>query len=458
MIKFISGYDVIVVGGGTAGIIAALASGQEGVKTLLIERYGFLGGNITAGEVYQLMTFFDSDGVQVLKGVSQRLIDGLMEINGTVGHVVEQQGLLFKTCAVDPEALKYLVPIMMEHAKVDILLHSFTADVLMNKNAVRGVVVENKSGRTMISAHAVIDCTGDADVAAFAGAEYEIAKNQDLQPMSLIFRMGNVEINHLFDYVKSHPEEFKIAEDVDLEHIKETPFFINTLEFFPPWRNAIKEGKLPKEVAVQQCWIHTSGANIKRNEVNVNITRAECVDGTDAWALSSAEIACRKQVPEIVRFLKENVPGFENAFLFDTAPQIGVRETRRVIGEYVLNEKDVSQGRTFPDGIARSGAPIDIHESVGEKQYLWKKTSKRGSVAYEIPYRCLVPKEVDGLLIAGRCISATHTAQGSTRLAGTCMATGEAAGVAAALAVKSRTEPRSVDVKELRCILQGRTL
>lgn len=448
--KIAGRYDVTIAGGGTSGIVAALATARTGAKTCIVEQYGFLGGTMTASEVHQIMTFHASDSKQIVKGIPKELIDKLKNLGGSLGHVGEQQGYLQTCTPFDPEMVKYLAVAMTEEERIDVLLHSYIVDALTEGNRTRGIIIENKSGRQAVMSDVVVDCTGDADVAVMTGAPYQKEEKSKLQPTSLIFRMGNVNIKKMLRFMKENPHQFKFASDVDLENFEKIPYSMNCLAHFDAWKEAIRQGKIPSGIVIEQAWFATSGADIQRREINVNITRVADVDGTNGWDLSRAEIEARKQVIPIVEFLKQYFPGFESSYLVNTAPQIGVRDTRRIIGEYMLTKEDILRGKTFEDTIGKSACPIDVHESTAEGKFTWIKTNKRGSIAYDIPYRCLIPKGIDNILVAGRCISATHEALGSTRLMATCMVTGQAAGTAAALASRRRISLRTLEVKSLQ--------
>jgi hypothetical protein len=447
-------YDVIIVGGGTAGVMAALAAARMGARTIVVERCGFLGGTLTACEVHQIMTFHSSDGTQILRGIAQEFVEKLQGIGGSPGHCNEQQGHLMTATPFDPELAKYVLSRMLLESSVEILLHGYFSDTLASGRSVKGIVVESKSGRLEIEGKVTVDCTGDADVIARAGGEFVAESKKNLQPMSLILRIGNVDMDRMLEFMADNPDQFKFADDVDLETFKNTPYTMNCFARFKPWQRAISGGKLPDGLVIEQGWFASSGGGLKRGEINVNATRIANVDGTDAFDLSRAQLEAHHQAWSIYQFLKESFPGFEDSYILNTAPQIGVRETRRVVGEYTLTDDDILSARRFEDCIGLSASPIDIHQPDTEGEFTWRKTDFRGSAAYDIPYRILVPKDLDNVLVAGRAVSATHEAYGSTRLMGTCFATGHAAGVAAALSVKGAISPRDVNLEELKAALK----
>lgn len=406
----VSEHEVIVAGGGTAGIVAAVAAARNGADTVLIERYGFLGGTMTAGLVNPFMTFH-AGGKQIIKGIFQEIIDRLKDLDGYDEA----------TKAFDTEAMKLVADRMVKEAGVKLLLHTYITDVLVTrKGSVRGVEVHNKSGRQVLLGKVTVDATGDGDVAVMAGAPYEKGRLEDglTQPMTLNFRVGGVdakrmppreEINRLFEEAKAKGEVSIPRENV---------------LFFPTTR---------------------------KGEIHFNTTRVVKADGTKAEDLTYAEIEGRRQMVELMDFLRRRVPGFENAYLLMSGVQIGVRETRRIIGEYILTGDDIVKARKFEDAIARGSYPIDIHSPTGEGTTIRRLPPGE---YYDIPYRCLVPKKIDNLLVAGRCISSTHEAQAAIRVIPIVVAIGQAAGTAAALSVKFDVPPRELDVHLLQRTLR----
>jgi len=402
----ISEHDVIVAGGGTAGIAAAVAAARNGADTILIERYGFLGGTMTAGLVNPFMTFH-AGKEQIIKGIFQEIIDRLKDTGGYDE----------KTKAFDSEIMKLVLDQMIKEADVKLLLHTYITDALVTKeNIIKGIEAYNKSGRQVVLGKVIIDATGDGDVAVMAGAPYEKGREEDglTQPMTLNFRMGGVDVERM----PSREKINKLFEEA----------------------KAKGEIKIPRENVL---YFPTT----RRGEIHFNTTRIVKVDGTKADDLTYAEIEGRRQMAELIKFLKEKVPGFENAYLLMSAVQVGVRETRRIIGEYVLTGEDVIKARKFSDVIARGSYPIDIHSPTGEGTVIKKLPPGE---SYDIPYRCIVPKKVENLLIAGRCISCTHEAQAAIRVIPIVVAIGQAAGTAAALAAKLHASRREMNVPLLQ--------
>jgi glycine/D-amino acid oxidase-like deaminating enzyme len=426
--------EVLVVGGGPAGLGAALGAAWAGAEVILVERYGFLGGNATVALVMPLMSFhtqkdthklttprnlMPSDhgpGDPVIAGALRVLLERLVAGGGAIPPS-EETGFVVP---FDPEAFKLTALDLLDEAGVEMLFHSFASGVI-GDGKVEGVVFETKSGPLVIKAHTVVDCTGDGDVAARAGAPFGVGRVEDdlVQPMTLMFRMADFDSAAFQSYIASHPDQWRGVHGLwDLV------------------RRATEAGELdlPREDILFFGTSHD-------HEVSVNNTRVTQVLGTDVWDLSYAEWQSRQQLREIARFLRKYVPGFEQAYVVQSGVGAGVRETRRITGEYVLTGKDVLSARKFTDAIARGSYPVDIHNPRGHGTIL--KRLPPGE-AYDIPLRCLIPQGVNGLLVAGRCISGTHEALSSYRVMPIAMATGQAAGVCAALSARSGKNPRDI--------------
>jgi glycine/D-amino acid oxidase-like deaminating enzyme len=442
--------DVLVVGGGPAGIGAALGAADAGAAVVLAERYGFLGGNATAALVMPLMSFhtqraafeqadgaklFPTDhgpGEPVVAGALARLLSRLVATGGAIAP-----GLATGyTVPFDPELFKLAALELLDEAGVHLLFHAFASGVI-GDGPVRGVVFETKSGPVVVRARIVIDCTGDGDVAALAGASYEIGRDRDglVQPMTLMFRMVEFQRAAFEAYVREHPEQWRGVHGLwDLVS------------------QAAEAGELdlPREDILFFGTPHP-------HEVSVNSTRVTRVLATDVFDWSLAEIESRRQMRQIAAFLCRYVPGFESAYIAQSGVHTGVRETRRILGDYRLTADDVLAARKFEDVVARGSYPVDIHNPKGSGTVL--KRLPEGD-AYDIPLRCLLPRGIDDLLVAGRCMSGSHEAHSSYRVMPIVMATGQAAGVAAALAVRHGVPPRGAPVAEIQdeLIRQGANL
>jgi hypothetical protein len=429
--------DIVVIGGGPAGINAAIAAGRSGAKTLLIERYGFLGGMSTIALVYPWMTFHTMDGKQVIAGLAQEIVDRLKALKASPGHVRDTCGFVNTITPYDPEIYKVLVFDMLHEAGVKLLLHSFVDDVQVNGDRIESVRLTSKSGKIDVKAKMFIDTSGDADVAYLAGVPVLKGREEDqlTQPMTMKFRMRGVDLAKVKQYMIDHPDEF--YKKTPVAELSELPLTA-VQGFYKHW----KEAGLPIN-RDQVLFFPGPG----EDEVLVNTTRVQGLDGTQVEDLTEAEELGRKQVLMVADFMTKRLPGFEKASISQVGAQIGIRETRRLDGVYSLQITDVTEGRRFGDRIARSGYPIDIHDPKNKGvTAAWIA----GDGAYDIPYRCLLAKGVTNLLAGGRCISTSHEALATTRLTPSCMATGQAAGTAAGMAVKLGITPHMLNVEDLQ--------
>lgn len=433
-------YDVIVAGAGITGIVAAVTAAREGAHTLLVEGSSVLGGLVTGGRLTK------PTGV-INGGVYQELIDRAAA-SGGADREIRQSYWGTYTGVFDAEAMQRVVIETVEEAGVEVLLRAQVTDVLKDGARVRGLVVQTKSGTKVILAGAVVDASGDGDIAALAGAEFMLGRPSDglTQPLTSYFRVLNVNFPALVQDCQAHPEDMW---EVVLPEKAGSRNEDYALVFFATgFTQRIEKAKqagfnwiVPKDHI-------TLKAGLIPGEVNVNATRFHG-NGLDDRVLSRAEIEIRKQSYCVFDFLRQYVGGFENAIFLEVAPKLGIRETRRIVGDYVLTEADVRGEARFPDAIGWANAPIDIHEPGGEKGVMIAVGE-----GYGVPYRCLLPQGVDGLLMAGRCISVDDVAFGSTRNTPVCASTGQAAGVAAAYAARLNTVPRAVPVDVIQKTLQ----
>lgn len=408
--------DVLVVGGGTSGCAAAVAAARRGLRTGLLDRYGFLGGTATAAMVGCLCGVYtcSPNTVTVIRGYLEELTRAL-EARFS-GYKLKHRYQL------DHEALKLVLDGWLGDAGVELLFQTLMVDTLLDADGrtVRGVVVETKAGRGAILARLIIDSSGDADVVARAGGAFEKSPTSELQAPSLVFTMGGVDLEQALQTPQAEISRLLQAANASGEYHFNR--FSGGYSPVPP------EGK-----------------------VHMNITRITCVDGTDPDDLSRAYLEGRRQVDEYARFARRYLPGFEGAYIDQIAPQLGIRETRRMVGEYQLTTDDVLGARQFSDAICRGAWPLEIHPNEGTDT---TRIHLEGDTYYQIPFRCLVPRDLEGILVTGRCISTTHEAQASTRVMGPGIATGQAAGTAAALALSAGRVPRNVDVAQLQAELE----
>ena len=427
--------DVLVVGGGPAGLMAAQAAALvEGTKVMLLENRGSLGGNMTQG--LPLLGFLGRKGNEIIKGLPLRFVETLRSRGQATHH--RACPLHVSLTMIDPEGTKRLAWEIMEESGVKVLMYVMFVDVIKEGDQVKGVIIESKKGREAILAKTVVDCTGDGDVAFRAGAPMAYGNENGIaQPPTLMFSMRGVDSRKLRDAVADHPDIY------DIDFIPNEFFRADDNCTMVGFRNQIKAAreqgyKLPVERTIFMT-------GMAPDEWWVNMSRVNGVDATDPEQYTHGEEECIKQNAEIVRYLKAFIPGFENAYVDRVAPFMGIRETRRIIGEYILTEQDIFDCARFDDAIGVAAYPVDLHHPVGgDCTLMWCPD------CYDIPYRCLVPLKVDGLICAGRDISATHLALASVRVMGPAMCLGEAAGKAAALCARDGVQPRELDVPKLR--------
>lgn len=440
--RLVDGYDVVVAGAGTAGIVAAIAAARNGARVLLVERGGFLGGHIAGQLLEHSAGWFDAHGTRIVGGMPQELVDRLVAAGASPGHIRDDTGYTRYRVPVNHEIYKSVVTAWVVEAGVDILLFSPVCSVMSDGTRLEGVIVENKSGRAAYSAKAFVDCTGDADIAWLAGCELLSSPGDATQPVSLLFKLGGIDHGALLDYVAGNPSEFKMG--VAPEQLRQEPY-VNLWGFGDLLKRAHADGVL----SLLRHELHYSG-EVARGEAVINLTRHPA-DATRADDLTTAEIILRRQVLEALTFFRRYVPGCRDAFLAATASSVGVRESRRIAGVYELTEADIRGGRHFADNIAIGGFPIDSHDPKGPSLD-GSDPVKRG---YGIPYRALVPRRIDQLIVAGRCISAERRALASARITGTCMAMGQAVGTAAALSAASGRTLRDLEMSKLQDVLRA---
>ncbi len=415
--------QVVVLGGGPSGVAAAIASARQGADTLLVERYGFLGGMGTAAGVTSFCGLYaevHGEIVQVVHGVADDILVRLGHLNA----LAKPHSILGRTAAraYDNAAYKCVLDDAVLGSGARLLLHAYAAAIVRDGDVITSLVVETKSGRGAIVGDIFVDASGDADLCAMAGVPFDVGDEDGaLAYPTLMFRMGHVDTPRALAEGKPRLRELmKEAELRGAYQFRRRSAYINPQPHDGEWRANV--------------------TYIARED-------GRAIDGTNALELSAGEHDGRRQVRAFFSFLREYVPGFERAYLLDIAPQIGVRETRRVRGVYQLTAEDVLGCVDFPDAIGVNGWPIEKH---GGGDVEWRFLDGRGF--HQLPYRMLLPRggSVANALVVGRCASATQAAQGSVRVTGPCFVMGEAAGTAAAIAVSTATTPRAIDVAELQ--------
>lgn len=435
-------YDVLVAGGGTAGAVAAITVARHGLKVLVIEQMGYLGGTQTGALVTPMM---------------ELLIDGNPEIsavNYEIKERLEKQGD-GRGNWFNPEGVKTVLEEMLLEAGGHLLYFTTVIDVQKDNNKLEGLVIHNKSGIRTITASVVIDCTGDADVARLAGVPFESGKKSTgvNQPMSVRFEMGNIDLAKFGSFLK----ELGQNETTNLQDF----YGAHTLDvrwpLSPIFKKGLEEGIITKEDAKYFQFFAVPG---KPGVLSFNCPEIfENVDGTNAQHLTEAMVKGRQAIKRLVAFMKSSFPGFEDAYLLMSAPMVGVRESRRILGEYYLTAQDVARYRKFEDGIVKCNYYMDIHDMSEEDKKRLQSFETQKIVAaekyFEIPYRCCVPKGIENLLVAGRCISADFEAQSAMRIQQVCRALGEGCGHAAYTAIRKCQVPRAVDGKEVKKLMHG---
>lgn len=435
-------YEVAVIGGGPAGLSAAITAARAGRKVILLEKAGYLGGNATLG--LPLLGFLDLDGRRIVGGIAQEYVNRLTERGQCLGH---------RTCPkhnsvtnIDPEGFKVLAIEMCKEAGVDVILHLESCRTEVENGRLKSVVLYGKGNEVTVNADIFIDCTGDGDVAYLAGCSYEAGQPGTgvLQPPTVMFTLEDVDTKRLFDYIEEHPEEMTFSAsidhrpgyDADYFRASKNHVFVGLRKIFDRMH---AQGKCPVD---RETLIYIKSMN--EGEVYVNSTRLLNTDATDILSLTNAELEGQLQVAKLTEMLRENVPGFENCFISAIAPTLGVRETRRFKGIKYLTGDEICAGLIPEDTIGLGAYKIDIHSGT-DRSTLFKTVEQ----PFGIPYGCLVSAEISNLMFAGRCVSVDAATLASIRVMPHCMCMGQAAGQAAAMALREQIMPAQVDTKAL---------
>mgnify|MGYP000843899008 FL=1 len=434
-------WDVIVVGGGTAGSIAGIAAAREGAKTLIVEDNGFLGGSATASLVTPLMSNH-VEGKPLNTGIGLEVMERLSQ-SGDCGAIYNNLGYF------NWEMLKFTLEEMYLEANGELLYHTHFAAPIMEGKQIKGIIVENKSGRLALLGTVIIDASGDGDVAHLAGAPIEAGDEDGKnQAMSLRFSVANIDINKFADFLSTLDGYKQDIRFLHTAHVNGKRYSIT-----PLFEKAYAEGVLKED---DGDYFQIFGVPGRPNELGFNCPRiSNKTDGTNIDHLTNAQIEGRVRIKRLLNFMKKFFPGFENSYIGAVASMVGIRESRRVRGEYYLTESDYYEAKKFPDAIARNRYPIDVHSHKKGGGVKFQSHIPENEY-HEIPYRALVPLEVENLLVAGRCISASFNAEASIRIQPNCHAMGQAAGVAAALAIKENTTVRKLDGVKVRETLKAR--
>lgn len=439
-------YDVIVVGGGCAGITAGIAAARTGAKTLLIEASSYLGGEITHG--YQLnfgQPSFASSRKQLIRGIVGEIVSDLVRMGG----FIRTDG----SSPLNPEMFKFLVLQKLIDAGVEVRLYTTFSDTIVENGAALGIITDSKGGRQALMAKRIIDCSGDADVAARAGAPFEIGRKSDnrVQPLNMTFLLGGVDIDTIIAYVKANPDQFGMGLNRTILQEGVRPA-IRVTGFFDITRRYYKDYGLK----VQYTRFGTVPAGDGKQLVYVNMPRAIHYDPLDPADRTRADLMLRGQVQSVHKFLIHHIPGFTNSYLVSTSPWVAIRESRRIVGEYVLDSSEILEGKSFDDAIFRSAIafagsghphPVDGDEGAEGSTYEFDESDWH---EYEVPYGVIVPKTIDNLFVAGRCYSVTHAGLGLAKSVPVMMAAAQAAGTAACLSIEAEVTPRGLNVISLQ--------
>lgn len=438
--------DIVVCGGGTAGAFAAIAAAEQGKKVLVVEQYGSLGGTATNALVTPIM-HTHIDGNPQCSYISNKVRDRIYAYGGS-----DATGARF-----DPLMLKIVLEELCVEAGVKFLYHTYIADVVKDGSRITGIVVANKKGLQVVEADTFIDCTGDGDVSVLAGAEYTKGNPETgkCQPISLRYIVGGIDLAAVGKFFKSEIERTGVNAGInpDPANIYAAVTGAGKWTLGDLFEQAIANGDLDEEDK-----LYWQAFNIPGRKDSIAFNNPEIfddVDGTDPDHLTKAQLEGRRRIYRQLRFYKKYMKGFENAYIAEVAPMVGVRETRNIVAEYVLTAEDLLCRHKFEDAICQSNYPVDIHgKSLNFQSY--GKPIDDGKPYYEIPFRSLVVKGIDNLLVAGRCLGAEFLAQSSLRVQHSCRASGEAAGIGAAFALDKKVLPRELDGKEVRAEMEKR--
>jgi hypothetical protein len=459
-------YDVVVVGGGTSGVAAAISASREGANTLLIERIGVLGGqlNVSGPPGFAYAYMFNPRKEQIIAGILEETHQRLLKAGHALPHTTPDFRIGYSFALVDPDYWGLMIFEMMTENNVNLLLHSPVVDVVKEGNVIKGVIVENVSGRQMVLGKVIIDCTGEGHVAARAGVPYEQAPKDQLEPHTLSFTVDGVDWKKVLQYVHenaayefnamTHPylgwTEEQIVERI--RQVKDVREITNFMGYYTLRDKAVAAGEyhpysgvgffiMPRDNGVLQAHFQHS-------------SQVGNIDPTDIRDLTRCEIECRQQVVMALKFIKKYMPGFENSYLTRVCSELRIRESRRIIGDYILSKPDVAEARKFDDVIGKSSfASGAKHVATQETIAYEGVVHPKDGGSYDIPYRCLVPTVIENMLVAGKAISTDRDSY--ARFLQLTMVTGQAAGVAAAVCTRKGITPRQLeaDVSELQEIL-----
>lgn len=459
-------YDVVVVGGGTSGVAAAIASARAGANTILIERLGALGGqmNISGPPGFAYAYMFNPRKEQIIGGIMEETHGRLLKEGKALPHTTPDFRVGYSFSLVDPDYWGLLIFEMMTESGVNMMLHALAVDVLKQNDTVTGVIVESPSGRQAVLGKVVIDCTGEGEISARAGAPYEKVSKDQMEPHTVSFTVDGVDWEKVLKYVKENAEydfnpmthpylnwtQEQIVERI--RQVKDPREITNFMGYYSLRDKAVAAGEYHQYSGVGFFILPRENGHLQAHFQHSS--QVDNADPTDVRDLTRCEVECRKQIVMALKFIKKYMPGFENSYLTRMCPELRIRESRRIMGDYVLTKADCAEARKFKDVIGKSSFSSGAkHIATGDTIAYEGVVHPKDGGSYDIPYRCLVPKVIDNLLVAGKAVSTDRASY--KRFLQETMVTGQAAGVAAAICARKQITPRQLeqDVSELQNIL-----
>ena len=437
-------HELIVVGGGISGCCAAISAARAGTDVLLVERYGFLGGTLTVNGTGPMMTFHAGDR-QVVRGITGELIQRLEEKGSSPGHIFDTTGYTYSVTPFDAEAMKLELEQMLLEAGGKLLLHSFVWGVERSGDRIESITVCGKDGPKILQAKFFIDASADADLSRFAGFPVSLGRPQDgkCQPLTMNMKLYNVDIPKARAHIEAHPENFP---RMDCHALSKAPR-LSVGGYNITFAKAREAG----EISFDREFLLYFETN-NPGEVIVNTTRMSGINPLKPEELTEAELEGRRQCQEVLRFVRNRIPGFERAVLAFTGPFVGVRGSAQIQGKYRITEDDILCCREFPDTVAHGAYPIDIHPPEGADDAMFDIPKLSGGAYYSIPYRSLIG-QCENMITVGRCISASFEAQAAIRVSPIAGAIGHAGGAGAAVALRSGRLAAEVDTDSVRQLL-----